>query len=238
MKKLLLAAAAIVILATPALAKEYTIKEMSGDPAGKNPYYFEPAKLTIQPGDTVTFVNTEDTLHNVMFVSMPKKATGMIMGPDQETKGSKWSHTFTTPGTYEFHCHPHEALGMKGTLIVGQASKPGDTQKMDHEMLEKHSMNAPAPGGAKLILAAAKSSDSAAVMPQGQGKVNEVDTAEHTINISHEPIPALKWPKMKMNFPVASTVDLSGFKSGDAVSFTLQGDEDGNYTIINLKPAQ
>ena len=236
MKKLLLLAA-LAMAATPALAKEYIVKEISGDPASKKPYYFEPAKLTIQPGDTVSFVNTDSTLHNVMFMSMPKKATGMIMGPDQETKGSKWSHTFTVPGTYEFHCHPHEAFGMKGTIIVGQSSAPGDVQKMDHEMMEKHSANMPQQS-VHVVLANAKSSDSASTMPQGKGKVNEVDADSHTINISHQPIAALKWPAMKMNFPVASDVDLSSVKADDTVAFTLQGDADGNYTIVNLKPAK
>ena len=61
MKKLMLTAA-LVMLASPAFAKEYTIKEVS-DPAGDKPYYFSPDTLTIQPGDTVTFVNAQDERH-------------------------------------------------------------------------------------------------------------------------------------------------------------------------------
>lgn len=136
MKKLLLTTA-LVMLATPALAKEYTIKEIS-DPAGDKPYYFEPDHLTIQPGDTVTFIDAQDDTHDIMFDVVPKAVTeAMIMGPMQEKEGSKWSYTFTVPGTYHFHCHPHEALGMQGDLIVGEASKPGETKTVDHDEMEK-----------------------------------------------------------------------------------------------------
>ena len=123
---------AFVMFPSLAMAKNYTIQEIS-DPTGKRPYYFDPSKLTIQPGDTVTFVNAQEDMHNVMFDVVPKGADSMIMGPDQKEKGSKWSYTFTVQGTYHFHCHPHEALGMKGTLIVGHASALGDTKNVDHD---------------------------------------------------------------------------------------------------------
>jgi len=124
--------AAILAIPSLAMAKNYTIKEVSA-PGTKKPYYFEPSQLTIQPGDTVTFVNIQNEMHNVMFDSVPKavKET-MIVSPDQEKAGSKWSYTFTVPGTYHYHCHPHEVLGMKGTIIVGHASKPGETKKLEH----------------------------------------------------------------------------------------------------------
>jgi plastocyanin len=135
MNKLLLTAS-LMLLATPAFAKEYVVKEIS-DPAGSKPYYFEPAELTIQPGDTVTFLNAQEDMHDVMFVEVPKKVDEMIMSPMHKKEGDKFSYTFTVPGTYEYHCHPHEALGMKGTLIVGQASKPGETKLMDHHKMAK-----------------------------------------------------------------------------------------------------
>ena len=129
MNKLILAAAALTMMASPAFAKDYTIKQIS-DPAGNKPYYFSPDNLTIQPGDTVNFIDAQDDMHDVMFVEVPKGVNEMIMSPMSEKEGDKFSYTFTVPGTYKFHCHPHEALGMTGTLIVGQASKPGETVKM------------------------------------------------------------------------------------------------------------
>ena len=56
MNKLILAAAALTMMASPAFAKDYTIKQIS-DPAGNKPYYFSPDNLTIQPGDTVNFID-------------------------------------------------------------------------------------------------------------------------------------------------------------------------------------
>lgn len=225
MNKVLLATA-LVMLAIPAYAKEYTIKEVS-DPAGDKPYYFSPDKMTIQPGDTVTFINAQEDMHDVMFINVPKGVDEMIMSPMHEKEGDKFSYTFTVPGTYQFHCHPHEALGMKGTLIVGHASKPGETVAMDH-----HKMSEKADPGASNP--ASIDSD----LPQGTGKVNSVDPTKGTINLTHDPIKALGWPKMKMEFPVDKSVDLSGFKGGDAVSFTLKASVNDDYTIVGLKKGQ
>lgn len=227
MKKLLLATA-LTMLASPAFAKEYTIKEVS-DPAGDKPYYFEPSELTIQPGDTVNFVNAQEDMHDVMFVSVPKGVDEMIMSPMHEKEGDKFSYTFTIPGTYQYHCHPHEALGMKGTLIVGQASKPGETVAMDH-----HKMSEKAGGGAPDNHHDAAASD----MPQATGKINSVDAANNKINVTHDPIKALGWPKMKMEFDVDKGVDLSGFKAGDPVSFTLKPEGEDNYVVVNMKKGQ
>lgn len=226
MKKLTLTAA-LVLLAGPALAKEYTIQEVS-DPAGDKPYYFSPDKLTIQPGDTVTFVNAQEDMHDVMFVGVPKGVDEMIMSPVHNKEGEKFSHTFTTPGTYDFHCHPHEALGMKGTLIVGQASRPGETMKMDH-----HKMSEKAEGK-QADLAAPVS----AGLVQATGKVNSVDASNGSINVTHDPIKALGWPKMKMEFSVAKGVDLSHIKAGDAVTFSLKPEGEDTFVVVKILKAR
>ena len=137
MKKLLLTTA-LMLATTPAFAKDFTIKEVT-DYDAKKQNFFSPDKLTIQPGDTVNFVNAQDEMHDVMFVNVPNGVDGMIMSPMMEKKGDKFSYTFTVPGTYQFHCHPHEALGMKGTIIVGAASKPGATKAVDHHEMSEMS---------------------------------------------------------------------------------------------------
>lgn len=225
MKKLLIATA-LVMLASPVMAKEYTIKEVSDTASTTKPYYFSPDKLTIQPGDTVNFVNAQEDMHDVMFVNVPKGVDEMIMSPMHEKEGDKFSYTFTVPGTYQFHCHPHESLGMKGTIIVGSPSKPGETVSMDH-----HKMSEKAEGSA---------SDNGKAAPvanaiQATGKINRVDVAGHSINVSHDPIAALGWPKMKMAFSVDKNVDLSGFKAGDAVSFSLKPQGDDDYIVVSVK---
>ncbi len=221
MKKIMLIAA-LAMIASPAFAKEYTIKEIS-DPAGNKPYYFSPDKLTIQPGDTVTFVNAQEDMHDVMFVEVPKGVDEMIMSPMHEKEGEKFSYTFNVPGTYNFHCHPHEALGMKGTLIVGQASKPGETVKMDHHKMGEKAESKPADNAQV---------DAKAV--QATGKINSVDLAKQSINVTHDPIKALGWPKMKMEFSVANNVDLSNIKTGDLVNFSIKPKGDDDYIVVNI----
>jgi plastocyanin len=213
----------LALIAAPTFAKDYTIKEVTGDGSGK-PYYFSPDKLTIQPGDTVTFLNAQDDTHDVMFVNVPKGVDEMIMSPMHEKAGDKFSYTFKIPGTYQFHCHPHEALGMKGTLIVGTPSKPGTTVAMNH-----HKMGQMADSGQS------PASKAAAAGNQATGKVNSVDVAGRKLNITHDPIKSLGWPKMKMEFDVEQSVDLSGIKAGDGVSFTLKPQGADNYVVSAVK---
>jgi plastocyanin len=125
MKKLLLAAA-FIVFALPAFAKEYTVK-MVTDEDKEYSYRFDPDKLTIQPGDTVNFVNAQDDRHDVVFASVPKTAE-LAKSPMLKKKDQSWSYTFTQPGTYKFHCHPHAKFDMRGTIIVGQPSKPEDVK--------------------------------------------------------------------------------------------------------------
>ena len=68
MKKLLLTTA-MILATTPVFAAEFTIKEVT-DYDAKKQNFFSPDKLTIQPGDTVTFENVQDEAHQVMFVSV------------------------------------------------------------------------------------------------------------------------------------------------------------------------
>ena len=225
MKKLLLTTA-LMLAATPAFAKDFTIKEVTDDNAKKQ-NFFSPDKLTIQPGDTVTFENAQEAPHEVMFISQPKQVDEMIMSPMHEKKGDKFTYTFTVPGTYKFHCHPHEALGMDGTIIVGQASKPGETKKMDHHKLAKKLED-----GESATSASPAASSS---MAEGTGKVISVDAEKHTIKLKHDPIKSLGWPTMTMSFTADNGVDLSSVKEGDAVSFALKPVGKDDYTLTNLK---
>ncbi len=137
MKKLLFVIM-LMSAATPAMAKNYTIRAVTDLKSTKH-YYFSPDHLTIQPGDSVTFVNAQNAAHDVMFDDVPKELKDKaIVSPMLTKKGDRWSHTFTVAGSYHFHCHPHEALGMQGVLIVGHASLPGATRHVSHEEMERH----------------------------------------------------------------------------------------------------
>ncbi len=58
------------------------------------------------------------------------------------------------------------------------------------------------------------------------------------MELDHEPIPSLKWPRMTMEFSVADKAALARLKKGDAVEFELRGepDKDGDFRIDRLTP--
>lgn len=70
----------------------------------------------------------------------------------------------------------------------------------------------------------------------GTGTVKVVDAKTHKLNLAHDPIPAIKWPAMQMDFQVAPDVDLSALKVGQAVEFTLTPTSSGSYSISSVKP--
>ncbi|MEW8496824.1 MAG: copper-binding protein [Candidatus Thiodiazotropha taylori] len=51
-------------------------------------------------------------------------------------------------------------------------------------------------------------------------------------------MPSLKWPEMTMDLPVTKRVDLSRFKAGDQVHFTLKKGRDNHFRIISMEPHQ
>ncbi|MDD5329264.1 MAG: copper-binding protein [Sulfuricella sp.] len=78
----------------------------------------------------------------------------------------------------------------------------------------------------------------AADAASGKGTVNRIDPATATVNISHEAIPALKWPGMTMDFKAADKKLLSGVKPGQPVTFGLAKEAAGGYVISHIEPAK
>lgn len=74
---------------------------------------FHPATLTVRVGTTVTWQNNEA---GATYHAVASDEAGAFMSADF-FPGERWSHTFTTPGTYPYHCTPHENR-MKGTIVV------------------------------------------------------------------------------------------------------------------------
>ncbi len=72
----------------------------------------------------------------------------------------------------------------------------------------------------------------------GVGVVNIIDVDQKKINVTHEPMPSLNWPKMTMELPVTKRVDLGGVKVGDKVDFTLKLGRDKQYRVIDIAPAK
>ena len=70
----------------------------------------------------------------------------------------------------------------------------------------------------------------------GKGVLRNVKPDENKINMSHDPIPALGWPDMTMDFTVKSDVTLKDFKADDRVEFDLEKGADG-YVIKSIRKA-
>ena len=92
---------------------------------------FDPVGLFIQPGRTVRFhceANYHTTTayhpanaeHSLRIPEAARPWSSDVMQP-----GDDFEVTLTVPGVYDFFCAPHEAAGMVGRLIVGQATGPG-----------------------------------------------------------------------------------------------------------------
>lgn len=103
-------------------------------------YLFRPAGIRIQPGDIVEFENVSGGPHNLQFYPnrIPAGAREFLNRAMPQRQGDLASPFFTQPhqkytvnftgapeGTYDFFCLPHQALGMKGTIIVGRPGGPG-----------------------------------------------------------------------------------------------------------------
>jgi Cu(I)/Ag(I) efflux system protein CusF len=69
------------------------------------------------------------------------------------------------------------------------------------------------------------------------GVVNSVNAEAGRVNITHDPVASLKWPKMKMNFKAHDPALLANIKPGMSVDFEIQkmGDE---YHLIQITPVK
>ncbi len=86
---------------TPAFAKDVSVTISN--------FAFAPAMTTIARGDTVTFVNGDDTIHSVV-------ADDGSFHSDGLDTGDKASFSFAKAGTFGYHCGLHPF--MKGEIVV------------------------------------------------------------------------------------------------------------------------
>jgi amicyanin len=73
-------------------------------------FAFSPSTLTVKVGTVVTWTNLDSAPHTVVSDS------GSELSSDTLSNGQTYSHTFSTPGTYTYHCGVHTS--MKGTVVV------------------------------------------------------------------------------------------------------------------------
>jgi plastocyanin len=104
--------------------------KMVGDANG---YKFEPADITIKAGDGIKFTMVSGGPHNVAFdpATIPADVKPQLSANMPNQQGELSSALFSNPGEsttisfanikpgqYPYHCTPHLAMGMKGTITV------------------------------------------------------------------------------------------------------------------------
>ncbi|MAF32251.1 MAG: hypothetical protein CMF60_08605 [Magnetococcales bacterium] len=138
MNKLILGFALAMSMPVLAQAAEYKVEMKFNEDSGD--VYFEPKKLEVKSGDTVTFIHADPyNVHNIMFEpnGIPKGSKVPMMSPEEMNEGDTWKVTFNQSGTYKYHCHPHYDMGMIGEIIVDSPSKP-EEMNMDANMGDHH----------------------------------------------------------------------------------------------------
>ena len=72
-------------------------------------FHFEPARVTIPVGGTVTWSNADEEAHTVTASDRSYSSEGL-------EQAEVYTHRFTAPGTYQYFCalHPH----MTATVVV------------------------------------------------------------------------------------------------------------------------
>jgi len=87
-------------------------------------FAFGPAAVRVDPGTTVTWRWTgKGAGHNVRAV----EGADFDSGTAVTEEGTTFEHRFEAAGVVKYVCDPHEPLGMKGVVVVGDADRGGGT---------------------------------------------------------------------------------------------------------------
>jgi amicyanin len=105
--------AALACVIAPSVAQNTVV------PVPIDNFVFEPARVTVKAGTTVTWTNRDDIPHTV--AAKERQFKSKVMDTDES-----YSFTFSTPGEYTYFCslHPH----MTGTIVVEGTTGSGASQ--------------------------------------------------------------------------------------------------------------
>ncbi|MBU1236918.1 MAG: efflux RND transporter periplasmic adaptor subunit [Gammaproteobacteria bacterium] len=68
------------------------------------------------------------------------------------------------------------------------------------------------------------------------GTLDAVDAATHSVTVTHQPIAALKWPAMTMDFNLASPEVVAGVAPGTPMDFEFEERGPGEFAITRITP--
>jgi plastocyanin len=117
---ILISASALFLAACGGSDKETTANTDSkpaaaAEPAGNRveikAFQFKPDPIEVKAGDEITFVNLDNTVHDVTIKQLD--VADDLDGKDSETK-----ITFDKAGTYKYVCTLHSGPGMRGEVTV------------------------------------------------------------------------------------------------------------------------
>jgi len=148
-----------LLLINPAFAETVTVIV-----APNSAHVFNPAGVTIRPGDTVQWV-WDDNNHTVTSGDISgeiAKANGMFDSGNR-SKGSQFSFTFPNVGVFDYFCVFHHGMGMDGTVEVKAAAAAGSVGNVstrlpigtdDNVLIEGFIVQGPAGSTKKMIVRA------------------------------------------------------------------------------------
>jgi halocyanin-like protein len=99
-------------------ADEVTVQV--GTKANGANYGYGPAAVRVSPGTTVTWEWTGKGFQHNVFAE-----NGRFESDLYQEEGATFEHTFDSAGVYKYYCSPHESVGMKGAVLVGDAQPSG-----------------------------------------------------------------------------------------------------------------
>lgn len=109
-----LAAGCMALPATPPSPGAFPLSQAATEIVIARDMTFNPATVTVLVGGTVIWKFEGPSPHST--TSDPGAAQAWdsgILGP-----GATYTVKFDRPGVYPYHCTPHAALGMRGTVVV------------------------------------------------------------------------------------------------------------------------
>lgn len=181
----------------------------------------------LAPGDEVVasaqfLIDSESALNAGMMrfaptATEPATGKGILLSLDDQKRRARIAH------------QPIEALGWPA--MESEFALRSDIHLAD--LTEGQSVEFEAVRGADGLIALTRLGRDDGVDATGEGVVHAV-TPEGKLTVSHDPIPALGWPAMKMDLDVRG-IDTAAIPLGEPVSFDLSSGEDGLAVIVAVR---
>jgi plastocyanin/uncharacterized membrane protein len=113
--------------ATASVGLSGTTRAQTSPAVAMDNNYFDPVGLHVEPGTTVRFEIAAGS-HSVTAYE-DRIPTAEPFDSDTMSEGA-FEYTFDTPGTYDYYCKPHKAMGMVGRIVVGEPGGPAEESQI------------------------------------------------------------------------------------------------------------